>query len=279
MHDRGTWGGSSPRLAALFLAVVLPPAATLVWLGLQLLEQDRSLWAQRELEGRQAAAEAIVDSLNQSLAEAERHLFEADLPAGAVRFVVSPQGVEAHPPTRVLWLPTAPVMQAAEAAPFTEAEIFEFQGGAARALALYEELGHSTNLAVRAGALVRVARVHRRERRWNDALTAYRRLAEISGIAIDDIPVDLLARRAMCAVLEESGSGEELNREAAALEADLLAGRWALDRPAWELVVGPNSSGGQAAGCQSPGPERRCQPPAAGCGMTGNAAREAGSRR
>jgi len=238
MRDRGTWGGSSPRLAALFLAVVLPPAATLVWLGLQLVEQDRSLWAQRELEGRQAAAEAIVDSLNQSLAEAERHMSEADLPAGAVRFVVSPQGVEAHPRTRVLWLPTAPVMQAAEAAPFTEAEIFEFQGGAARALALYEELGHSTNPAVRAGALVRVARVHRRERRWNDALTAYLRLAELSGIAIDDVPVDLLARRAMCVVLEEAGSREELNREAAALEADLLAGKWALDRPAWELVVG-----------------------------------------
>ena len=71
-------------------------------------------------------------------------------------------------------------------------------GGAEGALAVYEELGHSTSPAVRAGALVRVARVHRRERRWNDALTAYRRLAEISGIAIYDIPVDLLARRAIC---------------------------------------------------------------------------------
>ena len=46
MSNRRSWGGSSPRLAALFLAVVLPPAATLVWLGLQLVEQDRSLWAQ-----------------------------------------------------------------------------------------------------------------------------------------------------------------------------------------------------------------------------------------
>ena len=60
MSSRRLWGGSSRRLSALFLVVVLPPAATLVWLGLQLVEQDRSLWAQRELEGRQAAAEAIV---------------------------------------------------------------------------------------------------------------------------------------------------------------------------------------------------------------------------
>jgi len=41
---------SSRELALLFLAVVAPPAVTLVWLGLQLLEQDRSLWAQRDLE-------------------------------------------------------------------------------------------------------------------------------------------------------------------------------------------------------------------------------------
>ena len=166
MSSRRLRGGSSRRLSALFLVVVLPPAATLVWLGLQLVEQDRSLWAQRELEGRQAAAEAIVYSLNQSLADAERHLPDGEVPPGAVRFVMSPQRVEAHPPTRLLWLPTLPVMPAAEAAPFTEAEIFEFQGGGAEgALAVYEELGHSTSPAVRAGALVRVARVHRRERR------------------------------------------------------------------------------------------------------------------
>ena len=141
MSSRRLWGGSSRRLSALFLVVVLPPAATLVWLGLQLVEQDRSLWAQRELEGRQAAAEAIVYSLNQSLADAERHLSDGEVPPGAVRFVMSPQGVKAHPPTRLLWLPTLPVMPAAEAAPFTDAEIFEFQGGAEGALAVYEELG------------------------------------------------------------------------------------------------------------------------------------------
>ena len=238
MSNRRSWGGSSPRLAALFLAVVLPPAATLVWLGLQLVEQDRSLWAQRELEGRQAAAQAIVSSLNQSLADAERHLSQGEPPPGAVRFVVSPQGVEAHPATRVLWLPTLPAMPAAEAAQFTQAETVEFQGGAERALAFYEEMARSSSPAIRAGALVRVARVHRRERRWREALTAYRRLAEIGEIAIDGMQVDLLARRAVCAVLEESGREEELNGEAAALAADLLAGRWTLDQPAWELVVG-----------------------------------------
>ena len=67
-------GGSSRKLAVLFLAVVAPPTVTLVWLGLQLLEQDRSLWAQRELERRQAAAQAVIRSLEQSLGEAAREV-------------------------------------------------------------------------------------------------------------------------------------------------------------------------------------------------------------
>jgi hypothetical protein len=56
-------------------------------------------------------------------------------------------------------------------------------------------------------------------------------------VAIDGTPADLQARRASCSVLEESGRTQELAREAAALEADLLAGRWILDRPAWELTA------------------------------------------
>ena len=43
----------------MFLAVVVPPAVTLVWLGLRLLEQDRALAAQRALERREAALQAL----------------------------------------------------------------------------------------------------------------------------------------------------------------------------------------------------------------------------
>jgi len=57
-------------------------------------------------------------------------------------------------------------------------------------------------------------------------------------MAIDGIPADLVARTAICSVFEESGRKSELDRESAALESDLLAGRWPLDRPAWELTAG-----------------------------------------
>ena len=44
---------------------------TLIWLGWKLLDQDRALAAQRAAERRQVSAEAVVASLDRSLAEAE----------------------------------------------------------------------------------------------------------------------------------------------------------------------------------------------------------------
>ena len=126
------WNSSPRRLAVLLLAVAVPPAATLVWLGLQLLQQDRSLLAQRDLERRQAAAQAAVHSLELSLAEAERRLPEGPIPEGMLRLTLSSMGVEAHPADRVLWLLVPPVMLAAETRRFAEVEALEFRGGAAR---------------------------------------------------------------------------------------------------------------------------------------------------
>src|SRR5580692_7646312 len=205
---------SSRKLATLFLAVVVPSAVTLVWFGVELLQQDRSLWAQRELESRQAAAQAISRSLEQSLAETERGNSGDALPEGAVRFTVTALGVQAHPANRVLWRPVPPAMKNVESRLFAEAEALEFQGAATRALARYEELSRSPSPAIRAGALLRLARVHRQEQRWDEALRAYRSLAAMRDVAIDKMPADLLARRAACSVLEESGRKQELSSEA-----------------------------------------------------------------
>ena len=51
------------------------------------------------------------------------------------------------------------------------------------------------------------------------------------------MPADLLARRAVAGLLEESGRRQELAREATSLEAYFVAGRWVLGRVAWELVA------------------------------------------
>ena len=229
-------GGGSRKLAVLFLVVVAPPAVTLVWLGLQLLEQDRALGVQREVERRQVTAQAVIHSLEESLIKAQG-LGDSFPPEGMVRFALSDEGVWATPAGRVLWLPVAPRLEEAEASQFADAERLEFQGGAARALLTYQESASASQPAVRAGALLRLARVHRRAARWDEALEAYRALADIDGITIEGIPAALVARQAACSVLEESARTRELAQETAALEADFLAGLWMLDQSAWELTA------------------------------------------
>src|ERR1051326_8308166 len=228
---------NSQKLAALFLAVVAPPAVTLVWLGLQLLQQDRALLAQRELESRQAAGQSIVASLEQLISDARRRAADGPLPDGAVRFTISDGGLHAEPAARLLWSPAPPRLQEAASEPFTDTEALEFRGDAQRALSTYAELSGSTNARIRAGALLRLARVCRRERKWDKALDAYAGLALLTHIAIVGIPADLVARTARCATLEEAGSKSELDREATMLEPDFLAGRWELDQAAWELTA------------------------------------------
>ena len=82
MKPKGLWGSSSRTFALLLLAVTVPPATMLVWLGVQLLQQDRSLLAQRDFERRQASIRAVMHSLQLSLAEAERRLLDDPVPDG-----------------------------------------------------------------------------------------------------------------------------------------------------------------------------------------------------
>jgi len=237
MNTRRFLGRGSRPLAVLLLAVVAPPAATLVWLGVRLLEQDRSLFVQRESERRQAAAQAAIYTLEQSLIAVERLLPEGPLPADMVRLKFSAAVVEPQPADRVLWVSGVPGLAAAETRRFADLELFEYQGSPERALVGYQQLAGSPETALRAGALLRVARVHRARGRWDGALRAYESLARIRDIAIEHVPADLAARRAACAVLEDAGRNRDLAREATALEADFAAGRWTLDRSAWELTA------------------------------------------
>src|SRR5688572_18477473 len=99
---------SSRRLTLVFLAVLLPPAVALIWLGMQLLEQDRTFLAQREAVRREAAADAIARALAQSLADAERWMADDDVPEGAVRVTISgavPRVIRLHPAGRTYWMP------------------------------------------------------------------------------------------------------------------------------------------------------------------------------
>ena len=212
MTSRRAWGGTSRlRLTVMFLVVLLPPAVTLIWLGFQLLEQDRILEAQREIEGRQAAAVEIARSLGQSLAEAENWTPSGTLPDGVLGVTVSSTGILAHPAGQLLWGQARTPLMEPPTQPFEAVEKLEFQGAAESALRTYAELARSKAPALRAGALLRIARVERNRHRIEQALEAYRSLAEIRGISFDGTPIDLLARRAICELLEESSRKQELS--------------------------------------------------------------------
>jgi len=220
----------------MFLVVLVPPAVTLILLGLRLLEQDRTLEARREIERREAAAEAVTPSLGQSLNVVERVPPSEALPEGALRITVNSNGVKSYPAAHLLWTGARPTLPEASAQLFEGAEMLEFQGAPQAALAVYQELARSRDIAVRAGALLREARVERNLSRIDAALRIYRQLSRIDGVAHDGTPVDFLARRNICALLEKSSRQQELAAQAQDLESDFLAGRWTLDGPTWVLA-------------------------------------------
>ena len=236
MANLRSWGGTSrSRLTVMFLVVLLPPAVTLICLGLQLLAQDRALASQREIEGREIAAGAIARSLGQFLGEAESSARFSALPEGALGIIISSSAVQERPAGRVLWKSRGPSLPEAPTRPFDGAEKLEYQGSPESALVIYRELARSDDASVRAAALLRVARVER-EHRIDEALKAYRALDSAQNLAVDGTPLDFLARRAVCELLEKSSRKQELIEEANALRRDFLAGRWSLDRATWDVA-------------------------------------------
>jgi len=229
--------GKSRQLTVVFVAVLVPAAATLVWLGLRLLEQDRILYGQRIAEQQAASADAVVRRLGQLLAGTERRVLDGKPVAGAVLLRRTADGVTVRPQFGVAWMPASPTALAVPTAVFAQAEAFEYQGNPARALSVYSGLTRSPDAAVRAGAFLRTARVRRQRGDIAAAILDYRSLATLEGVSLDGMPVDLLARRTLCDLMTTGTSRESFSEAVAALERDFTAGRWSLPRDAWELVA------------------------------------------
>ena len=233
------------RLAALFLALTLAPAGGLVWLGWRLLEQDRALEVQRTQERREYAAGLVSSALGRELATTRRRLTEphqaADLASSPDSLVVvfRQQRVEALPAGRLLFHPFVPTDAGASGSvdsEFLRGEECEFQRqDFAKAIESFQGLTLSRDPAVRAGALLRLARNYRKAGNPRLALAAYEQLADIKRVAIAGVPSELVARRAQCALLGEMGRSGELHKQAGAIYRDLLDGHWRLTRSAYQL--------------------------------------------
>ena len=237
-------------LMMLFLLVMLAPAAALAVLGLRLLEQDRALERQRLTELRESAADRAVMILEQALTTTEARLANAtgwDPAEDALRVVFHSRGVEVEPPGRLLYYPVMPDRREAPDRLFRRVEESEFgRQDYQTAIVTCRELSFSSDPAVRAGALLRLARNLRKAGQRQAALDVCDQLGRMQSVTLGGIPADLMARRIRCSVLEELGRSEALRREAATLDTDLRTGHWQLDRASF-LFFSEQANGWQGS--------------------------------
>jgi signal transduction histidine kinase len=242
----GKWSRelSTPRgLLIVVGTVVALPAFTLVFLGVRLLQQDRLLSDQRRTRGLDDAADRVVRAIDADLTALQRSLADPGwVPrdvAGAVRVVITPAGVTVDPPNALAYFPMVSPLPELPTEPFAALERAEHQpGGLALALQISRPLATSSDPSIRAGALLRQARILRKMGRSREALSLYDDLTAFPTLSINGLPADLQARKTRCALLQETSAASDLRREAAALERDFDAGRWRLDRANYEYVTG-----------------------------------------
>lgn len=196
-----------PRI---WLSGTLLSVAAVLWMGWRLLEQDRKLEVQQQRQGLESAAEAAAAVLEKSVLQAEQSMMDASwgpksgegavvvrardaqlesVPGGILLF--SPIAVEANTGTRL----------------FEEAERKEFSGtDLPAAEARYRELVGSADANIRAGALVRLARVKAKRGETRAADEIYAQLARLTDARFEAVPAPLVAYLAR-------GAGRELGAE------------------------------------------------------------------
>jgi len=235
-----------PRNLLIFFAlIVCLPAATLVALGLRLIDQDRDLAQKRQAELLARAADQGVRVLAEDLAAqrkllADRPCALSDVPNDAVCVVFRPDRIEVVPPQGIPYYRQPERLTELPAEQFQELESQEFHEppNFDKALEISRNLAASNHAPIRAGALLHQARILRKMGRVKEALTAFSELARISSVSINGEPADLAARRTRCAILEQQSRTQELRQEAGSIAADLRTGKWRLDREALLYVAG-----------------------------------------
>jgi signal transduction histidine kinase len=235
------WFRPPRHLLALFVAVIALPAMALAWLAWRTFEQDKALERQRLQERLETAATTIVTGLSVRLDELSRQVpllavaTNVSLPDDSVLLTVGDGAMTDSPPGRLLYVPRIPESRRPRDGGLSAAEELEFREQApASAAAAFRRLARSVDPAVRAAALLGLARCLRKIGRDEEALAAYDELARLGTFLVEDVPAELLARHAQCALLAER-KDPDLERHAAELHRDLLRPRWELDRASFEF--------------------------------------------
>jgi signal transduction histidine kinase len=230
------------RLLTLFLVLAGIPLAALGWLGWRLLEQDRVLEQQRLRERLENGANLLARELDRSLLAWEGLLptltqgTSTALPSHTVALWFDDSGVRDHRGIPLPYYPLVPSLPETSTNIFSTAEAQEFrERNLAAAASAYRRLASTSDRRVRAGALMRLARCLRRERRVEDALAVYSELAAMGDVPVAGSPSALVAHRERFALFQMIGDEIAARREAVALASALWEGRYRVDRPTFEF--------------------------------------------
>ena len=226
-----------PRsLLLLLFLVTLVSVSALAWFGWRLLDQERVIEAQRAQDRLEQASDRIAAVARGALAETGERLGSWLIappldgkPEEGLLLIVSGNYLVALPPHRLLYRPTPAPQPEEFPDTFAEGEVLEFQQLLpARAVDWYRRLVDSPNAGVRAGALMRMARVLRKTGRTEEARAAYIRLENSGEARVAGVPAELIARHALSEI-------SSLKTDAQALQHDLLSARWQLTRGQFEF--------------------------------------------
>lgn len=236
--------GEPRRLILSFVLILLLPALAVVWLGVQLIRQDKALEGRQLRQLSESTADRVIAGIEQTISATERRLSGPGAGAGirigddAVLVTVRDSGIEPYPPQHLLYFPDPAIMPAPAASAYEAGEALEYGAHDFTAAAnAFRVLAASSRAPIRAGALLRLARNLRKLDRHDDALRVYVDLERLHDTDVLGLPADLVSRRARCALLADLSRGDELRICATALLNDLRAARWRIDRGTFDEYV------------------------------------------
>lgn len=211
-----------PRHLLLILSVLTVTSVSAVtWFGLRLSEQEQIVENQRAQERLENAADRAVVALQRLMARAAERLSgteQAAITTDELLLTLSADGISGP----VLYRPIVPADTPIPEQLFSTAEAAEFQSNDfPRAAKAYRNIARTQNPAVRAGALLRLARALRKAEDLNGALAAYNELSQIERIRIAGVPADLIAFHAVTEIQATAAAARKFH-------AELERGRWQL---------------------------------------------------
>ena len=211
------WLRRPGHLLVAFLVVTLLPACALGALGWRLFQQDVALEAQYLQDRLEHAADRAVAALDAPARSPPGHaLARRDLPPETMWSGWRSGRTASKPRRRIDCSTTLPraLPRALPTQPFLQGEALEFgRRDTEAAVAAFRQLADSRDPAIRAGALLRLARTLRTSGRQDEALAVYEQMALLGAAPVGAGPAELVARRARSELLLALGRRDEAEAE------------------------------------------------------------------